>query len=59
MQRELERQGYLAERRRAIELTAKAIRRIGQTALRRVFASLDGSTRGDARRATTPGRPAS
>jgi uncharacterized protein with von Willebrand factor type A (vWA) domain len=47
IQRELERQGYLTRKGGEIELTAKAIRRIGQTALRRVFASLESGARGD------------
>ncbi len=47
IERELERQGYLTRKGGEIELTAKAIRRIGQTALRRVFASLDSGGRGD------------
>ncbi len=47
IQRELERQGYLTRKGGEVELTAKAIRRIGQTALRRVFASLEGGSRGD------------
>jgi len=47
VERELERQGYLTRSGGQVELTAKAIRRIGQTALRRVFASLEGGTRGD------------
>jgi uncharacterized protein with von Willebrand factor type A (vWA) domain len=47
IERELERQGYLTRSGGEMELTAKAIRRIGQTALRRVFASLEGGTRGD------------
>ncbi len=47
VERELERQGYLTRKGGELELTAKAIRRIGQTALRRVFASLEGGTRGD------------
>ncbi|TEX50267.1 MAG: hypothetical protein B7C55_11635 [Actinomycetales bacterium mxb001] len=46
--RELERllreQGYLTDR---MELTPKAIRRIGRTALRRVFADLEAGPRGD------------
>ncbi len=46
LQRELERQGYLVDNGEALQLTPKAIRRIGRTALRRVFDSLDGSTRG-------------
>jgi uncharacterized protein with von Willebrand factor type A (vWA) domain len=47
VERELERQGYLTRKGGELELTAKAIRRIGQTALRRVFASLEGGSRGD------------
>jgi uncharacterized protein with von Willebrand factor type A (vWA) domain len=47
IERELERQGYLTKSGGQVELTAKAIRRIGQTALRRVFASLESGTRGD------------
>ncbi|MGE3811494.1 MAG: VWA domain-containing protein [Candidatus Nanopelagicales bacterium] len=47
IQRELERQGYLTRKGGEVELTAKAIRRIGQTALRRVFASLESGARGD------------
>ena len=47
VERELERQGYLTRKGGEIELTAKAIRRIGQTALRRVFASLETGHRGD------------
>jgi uncharacterized protein with von Willebrand factor type A (vWA) domain len=47
LERELERQGYLTRKGGEVELTAKAIRRIGQTALRRVFASLESGGRGD------------
>lgn len=47
VERELERQGYLTRSGGQVELTAKAIRRIGQTALRRVFASLETGHRGD------------
>jgi uncharacterized protein with von Willebrand factor type A (vWA) domain len=46
LQRELERQGYLVNDGEELQLTPKAIRRIGRTALRTVFDSLDGSTRG-------------
>ncbi len=46
LQRELERQGYLLNDGDRLELTPKAVRRIGRTALRAVFDSLDGSTRG-------------
>jgi uncharacterized protein with von Willebrand factor type A (vWA) domain len=44
IERELREQGYLTERS---ELSPKAVRRIGRTALRRVFADLDAGTRGD------------
>ena len=46
LQRELERQGYLVSSGESMELTPKAIRRIGRSALRAVFDSLDGTTRG-------------
>jgi len=44
IERELREQGYLTERS---ELSPKAVRRIGRTALRRVFADLDAGPRGD------------
>ncbi|WP_103938307.1 vWA domain-containing protein [Thermomonospora echinospora] len=44
---ELERQGYLQRKGGNLELTPKAVRRLGETALRRVFAHLDGGRRGD------------
>jgi uncharacterized protein with von Willebrand factor type A (vWA) domain len=47
VERELERQGYLKRDGAKLELTAKAVRRLGATALRRVFASLSSATRGD------------
>ena len=47
IERELERQGYLRRDGGTLELTPKAVRRLGSTALRRVFASLSSSTRGD------------
>lgn len=47
LQRELEQQGFLLNDGEALQLTPKAIRRIGRTALRTVFDSLDGSTRGN------------
>jgi uncharacterized protein with von Willebrand factor type A (vWA) domain len=47
VERELERQGYLRRDGGRLELTPKALRRLGATALRRVFASLSASTRGD------------
>jgi len=47
IERELERQGYLQRRDGQLELTAKAVRRLGQTALRRVFSNLRAAPRGD------------
>lgn len=44
---ELERQGYLRRRGGSLELTPKAVRRLGETALRRVFSQLEGGRRGD------------
>ncbi len=45
IERELERQGYLQRADGKLELTPKAVRRLGDTALRRVFAQLpDGGT---------------
>jgi uncharacterized protein with von Willebrand factor type A (vWA) domain len=44
---ELERQGYLQRRRGGLELTPKAVRRLGETALRRVFARLTSGRQGD------------
>jgi uncharacterized protein with von Willebrand factor type A (vWA) domain len=46
LERELEQQGYLTRQGDRLDLTPKAIRRLGQTALRRVFADL---------RSTAPG----
>jgi uncharacterized protein with von Willebrand factor type A (vWA) domain len=46
LERELEEQGYLNRSGDRLDLTAKAIRRLGQTALRRVFADLDAAGRG-------------
>ncbi len=40
IQRELEKQGYLRNEGGSLELTPKAVRRLGETALRRVFAEL-------------------
>ena len=40
IERELERQGYLRNEGGKLELTPKAVRRLGETALRRVFAQL-------------------
>ena len=44
---ELERQGYLRRNRGNLELTPKAVRRLGETALRRVFSQLAGGRQGD------------
>ena len=44
IERQLREQGYLTDR---MELTPKAIRRIGRTALRRVFSDLEAGPRGD------------
>jgi uncharacterized protein with von Willebrand factor type A (vWA) domain len=40
IERELERQGYLARSGGQLDLTPKAVRRLGDTALRRIFADL-------------------
>jgi uncharacterized protein with von Willebrand factor type A (vWA) domain len=47
LERELERQGYLNRSDGKLELSPKAVRRLGATALRRVFAQLDAPGRGD------------
>jgi uncharacterized protein with von Willebrand factor type A (vWA) domain len=47
METELERQGYLNRTGGKLELSPKAVRRLGATALRRVFAQLDSTGRGD------------
>ena len=46
-ERELERQGYLQRNAGQLELTPKAVRRLGETALRRVFAELPEGGHGD------------
>jgi uncharacterized protein with von Willebrand factor type A (vWA) domain len=46
-ERELERQGYLQRTAGKLELTPKAVRRLGETALRRVFADLPEGGYGD------------
>jgi len=46
VERELERQGYLTRSGGNLELTPKAVRRLGDTALRRVFAGLENGARG-------------
>ena len=45
IERELQRQGYLTNNGGNLELTPKAVRRLGDTALRRVFAGLENGTR--------------
>jgi uncharacterized protein with von Willebrand factor type A (vWA) domain len=47
IERELERQGYLERNAGKLELTPKAVRRLGETALRRVFAELAEGRYGD------------
>src|SRR5215218_3523431 len=47
LEQELERQGYLNRSDGRLELSPKAVRRLGATALRRVFAKLDAAGRGD------------
>jgi uncharacterized protein with von Willebrand factor type A (vWA) domain len=47
LERELERQGWLTRADGALTLTPKALRRLGQTALRQVFAHLGSKGRGE------------
>ena len=47
LERELEQQGYLSRGDDGLRLTPRAVRRLGETALKRVFATLDASGRGD------------
>jgi uncharacterized protein with von Willebrand factor type A (vWA) domain len=47
IERELERQGYLINNEGKLELTPKAVRRLGDTALRKVFAKLAEGGHGD------------
>ncbi|HEY0127017.1 MAG TPA: hypothetical protein VGB58_07755, partial [Blastococcus sp.] len=47
LERELERQGFLTRTEGRLELSPRAVRRLGATALRRVFASLDSTGRGE------------
>ncbi|HEU4676968.1 MAG TPA: VWA domain-containing protein, partial [Motilibacteraceae bacterium] len=47
LERELEEQGYLQRSGGRLDLTPKAVRRLGQTALRKVFAQLESPGRGD------------
>src|SRR5918998_2367999 len=47
LERELEQQGYLTRGEDGLRLTPRAVRRLRQTALRRVFAQLDAAGHGD------------
>jgi uncharacterized protein with von Willebrand factor type A (vWA) domain len=47
IERELQRQGYLVNKEGKLELTPKAVRRLGDTALRQVFAKLAEGSYGD------------
>jgi uncharacterized protein with von Willebrand factor type A (vWA) domain len=47
LERELERQGFLARGEDGLRLTPRAVRRLGETALRRVFAALDAAANGE------------
>jgi uncharacterized protein with von Willebrand factor type A (vWA) domain len=47
IERELERQGYLQRTAGKLELTPKAVRRLGETALRKVFAELPEGSHGN------------
>lgn len=47
LERELERQGYLSRGDDGLRLTPRAVRRLGETALRRVFDGLSATGRGD------------
>jgi uncharacterized protein with von Willebrand factor type A (vWA) domain len=47
LERELERQGYLQRGDDGLRLTPRAVRRLGQTALRRVFAQIEATGPGD------------
>jgi len=59
LDRELRRQGWVSRGTDGLELTPKALRRLGQTALRRVFADLESTRRGshDDRSAGLAGEP--
>ena len=59
IERELQRQGYLNKSGGQLQLTAQAVRRLGATALRRVFSVLDSGGRGghDVRDAGAAGEP--
>ncbi len=47
LEHELERQGYVTRDEEGVRLTPRAVRRLGETALRRVFAQIDAAGTGD------------
>jgi uncharacterized protein with von Willebrand factor type A (vWA) domain len=47
LERELERQGYVHRDKDGLAMTPKALRRLGETALRRIFADLQAAGRGN------------
>ncbi|MEO7447169.1 MAG: hypothetical protein ABI336_02750, partial [Humibacillus sp.] len=47
LERELERQGYVSRGDDGLRLTPRAVRRLGETALKRVFERVDAAGRGD------------
>ena len=47
LERELERQGFLSRSEDGMRLTPRAVRRLGETALRRVFAQIEAAGSGD------------
>jgi uncharacterized protein with von Willebrand factor type A (vWA) domain len=47
LERELERQGFVSRGDDGLRLTPRAVRRLGETALKRVFAQIDASGSGD------------
>ncbi|HET7327877.1 MAG TPA: hypothetical protein VFJ14_11410 [Nocardioidaceae bacterium] len=47
LERELERQGFVSRDDEGLRLTPRAVRRLGETALRRVFAQIEATGRGD------------
>lgn len=47
IERELQRQGYLEQTGQGLQLSPRALRRLGATALRKVFAALQNTRRGD------------
>jgi len=47
LERELERQGFLSRGEEGLRLTPRAVRRLGETALRRVFAALEATGTGE------------